>query len=507
VFCGREPIVSIWGLITQALSLNKVLNVALWPNVYTTVSEISHIGLEEISEVSGSIVLFFMALIFLLLYFLGTIQSRKDPGPKRAFTIIMVFWFIGMYLACFSGRRFTVFLHIPLGFSLGVGVSGTLAYLKKKFKLPFGFLVLGLLIVLGGIDFANSYERARTIFPLMNSSWYKILTQLKNNSPADATIDSWWDYGDWFKAVAARRVIFDGQSQNTPQAYWMANCLLSDNEEESVRILKMLNNGGNRAYELINYGLKDPLRSVLLLKKLFSLKPETARLELSFLARPKVEEVMRLLFDRPPKAFFIVDNAMCDKMGSISYLGSWDFIKAYLAKRAEGADLAEAEDHIFKIKASGRKEIEKFSKEAALADQEDLGELVSQRFRIHSRLLSGQEKDGLVLFDKGFVFRPKEQLVYLYSPRLDRFRIPKSLFVFDNNQFKETPYPKNDLGLSLLVFKDKQEYRAVLLDRPLAVSLFSRLYFLNAAGLKHFKPFMEEKVADGVIRVFEIIWE
>ncbi|MCX5696562.1 MAG: hypothetical protein NTU54_01080 [Candidatus Omnitrophica bacterium] len=509
VLSGYDPLNSLYPLIMNVVTLNKGLTGSVWPNVYITVSEIGKISLEGITEASGNTFLFFVALLFLLHLFLRTIKERKIAGFRRTFTIMLVFWFIGMFFACFSGRRFTAFLHLPMGCSLGIGVSQACAYFKKKGKNVIGYLILGAVLILGAQDFFNAYARAKTIFPLMNTDWYKVLTQIKEKTPVEGVINSWWDYGDWFKAVANRKVIFDGQSQNTPQAYWMADVLLSKNEEEAVKTLAMLNNGGNRAYEVINEGLKDPLRSALLLKKILGLKPEAARAALlSALPAPNAEKVMHLVFDKPPKAYFIVDNTMCDKLGSISYIGSWDFVKAYLAKKSEGPGLDAAKGYLAKIKAQDKEEIERFSREAVLADPDDLEEIVSERFKIHSRLLKGQETDGLVLFDKGFVFRPKEQRIYLYSPRLDRFRIPKSLFLFENNQLREVVYPNNELDLSLLVFKDKNEYRAVLLERPLADSLFVRLYFLNAAGLKHFKPFIEEKVApDSFIRVFEIVWE
>ncbi len=508
IFCGRAALDSIPYLGREVARLNNPLSASLWPNVYVTVSEIGRIDFAEISEAGGNVILFFIALVFVLLFFFTTVRQRKSEGFKREFAIMTVFWFIGLFFACLKGRRFILFLYFPLGLSLGWGISRVYSYLKDSRKRLIAYFFLACMFILLGRSFIYAYQQANRIFPFMNDAWFKVLSDIRDKTPKAVVINSWWDYGAWFKTVAGRRVIFDGQSQNIPQAYWMAYALLSNNEEEAVSVLRMLNNGGNRAFDVINGQLNDPLRSMLLLKKVLTLKAEAAKKELlSLLPGATAEEVKRLVFDKPQKAYFIVDNTMCNKMGSISYLGSWNFIKAYLAGKTEGKKLAEAEEYLLKIKALKKNDIEKFSKEAALAGPEDLGEIVSSRFKIYSRLLNGQEKDGLVLFDRGFVLRPKEQLVYLYSSRLERFRIPKSLFVFDNNQMKEAVFSKNDLDLSFLTFKDKQEYRAVLLEGPLADSLFVRLYFLNAAGLRYFKPFIEEKVSDGFIRVFEIIWE
>jgi len=49
----------------------------------------------------------------------------------------------------------------------------------------------------------------------MNDGWYESLTKIKQNASEDAIINSWWDFGHWFKAVGDRAVTFDG----TPQEF------------------------------------------------------------------------------------------------------------------------------------------------------------------------------------------------------------------------------------------------------------------------------------------------
>jgi len=70
-------------------------------------------------------------------------------------------------------------------------------------------------------------------------------------SPADSVVNSWWDFGHWFKVVAGRRVLFDGMTQNTPYAYWMAQVFLSDDETAAARTLKMLDASGLEGVELL----------------------------------------------------------------------------------------------------------------------------------------------------------------------------------------------------------------------------------------------------------------
>jgi hypothetical protein len=113
-----------------------------------------------------------------------------------------------------------------------------------------------------------------------------------------------------------------------------------------------------------------------------------------------------------------------------------------------------------------------------------------------------------VFFDGGLIYNLKEKTLYLYSFRDNRYRIPKSLFIFKDNKLKEIAYSNGDLDFSVLLLADREgAYQAIMLDRALANSLFARLYFFGSKGLKHFKPFTEEQDGNNYIKVFEIVWE
>jgi len=342
--------------------------------------------------------------------------------------------------------------------------------------------------------------------PFMDDNWYSLLTTIKEKTSKDAILNSWWDFGDWFKAVAARRVIFDGQSQNTPQAYWMAAALLSNNEEEAITILRMLNNGANQAFEIINRNFNDPLRAVMFLKKIISLNNKTARGELwKVLPDADAREVARMLFDRPPEAYFIVDYTLADKMSSISFIGNWDFSKVYLKKNL---GKKKKEEMITELVKSGieSKLAERLYNEAKLITEADTEDWLSRRVIFKGDLVRGYPQNNTILFDNGMIYKPWQQRVYLYASYERKYKVPKSLFIFSRARLREISYPGSDLDFSVLILQDKDEYYAVILDRELAKSLLVRLYFFNARGLKHFKPYLENQQQGRTIRVFRINW-
>lgn len=505
LFSGFLPLIDLYLQVKQALTLNKPLIDSIWPNVYYTVGELRKADFFAISSFAGGTVLFITSLSCMLLLFSRTLRKREYADFQAQAITILMLWFIVMFFACFRGVRFVMFLLMPLGISLGWIINEAYSYFKNAQRKPLALAVMAIFIAFSAVAINNADKQARSIYPLMNDNWHKVLTVLKESTPREAILNSWWDFGDWFKTVSKRKVIFDGQSQNSPRAYWMARILLADNEEEVIRILRMLNNGGNQAFEILNKHINDPLKSFLLLEKAIFYQPKAAQEALlKFLPSSAVEETIKLLFDKPPKAYFIVDPTMQDKVRAISYLGNWDFLKAYLLTNINKKGKDEIGEYLIKL-GIAHQLAQRLYQEASLISQKDLNGWLSQEVSFHSGLSKAKEQKDILLFDNGLVYNPKEKTAYVYSA--DKYSIPKSLLIFENDTLQEIVYPNNELAFSVLVFKAEGDYRSILLEPKLAKSLLVRLYFLNGAGLKYFKPFIEEKDGDEHIRVFEINWE
>ncbi len=507
-FLGVEPIRILYWQVSNALFLNKSLGeISIWPNVYFTVEELGKLKFDGLARMIGDKYLFFFSVFCLLILALRVLFKRKYTGFSREFISILIFWFIAMFFACSKGLRFVLFLIIPLGIASGVIIQEAYEYWKgkkRKFMVFPAAIIIGLLL---GNCFINAYESAEHLYPMMRDSDYKILSLIKETTPKESVINSWWDYGDWFKVISRRRVIFDGQSQNAPQAYWMAYVLLNSDEKEILRVLRMLNNGGNKVYEVINGYFNDSIKTILFLKKRISTEPWIARDVLSKSLPPAAaSEAINLFFNKPVKAYFIVDASIKDKMGAISYIGEWDFVKVYIAQNIHKKRKDEIKSYLSALYVDAQKS-ERLYNEAGLIPNEELNLWFTRWLRFKSELAAGKEKGGLVLFDQGIVYRPKEKQVYIYSTKHKKYEVPFSLFIFENDKLEEIICPNNDLKFSVLILKKEQGYQAVLLDRKLATSLFVKLFYYNGAGLKNFKPVLEGQNKEGYFRIFEIIWE
>lgn len=509
IFSGSRPLIFLYNQVRDAIVLSKPLVASIWPNVYSTVGELRRVQMNEIVRSVGGPLIFIPSFFCMIIISIRNLSSQVYRGYRRSSTIILIIWFITMFFACLQGIRFVMFLTVPLGIFLGWLLNDLYYYFNsiniRRIRYE-GLIMVGVISIalsMGILNKANNV--AKGIFPLMDDTWYKVLNIVKNNTPKNAILNSWWDFGDWYKVVSRRRVIFDGQSQEGPQARWMGRVILSQDEKEAIGILRMLNNGGNKAFEVMNEYIKEPLKTVLLLESLLVLEPEEAKERLrEFLPEEGIQKVMKLLFDKPDPAYFIVEYTMLSKMPAISYLGNWNFSKVYMVQNFNKKEKDIIIDYLVSL-GKDNQEVRRLYQEVFLIPDKELEKWISRPVQFYSGIIYGKKKGDRIFFQNGFVYDLKRQAVYDNNGR-----IPRSLFVVINKRLIEVVYPNANLPFSILVIKDKVEektrYRAVLLDRDLGKSIFVRLYFLKGLGLKHFKSHVEVEEGDNFIGVYKIVW-
>lgn len=500
---GSEPLRVLYTETIQAVFLTKPLLASIWPNVLYTVGELRKANLRAVTESLGGAWISAPVFICMVLIFMRALWYKPYSESKRAAVIIFNIWFVAMFFASFTGIRFVMFLTVPLGICAGWLIDEIYGLLRKHKNIKGIAVLLVILLITGSLYFKTSYRSAGGLYPLINDTWYKVLNVIKEKTPENAVLNSWWDFGDWFKVIARRRVIFDGQSQVYPQAYWMAKAILSDNEDQAAAILRMLNNGGNRAFEIMNKYISDPLEAVLLLESTMTLKPEDAKKILTkFLPPSAIEKVMQLLFFKPSTACFIVEDTMVAKIGAISYLGNWDFSRVYIAQHLESKEKDKIIERLIEL-GKNRELIQKFYQEAFLITSKNLDDWLSNRLQFYSPLSGGKKKDDTVFFDNGYMYKPKEKTIYSKDGQ-----IPRSLFILEGSNVQEVAYEKPNVIYSVLVSEDpeKGEYKCILLDRELGKSLFSRLYFFKGKGLKYFTSAIDVESENKFIRIYNINW-
>jgi dolichyl-diphosphooligosaccharide--protein glycosyltransferase len=502
LFAGLDPLKILYADTISAIFLTTPMVGSVWPNVLYTVGELQRANIQRMCESMGGSWVFASTFICMSILLMRALWHKQYTESKRASIIILAIWFAAMMFASFRGIRFVIFMMVPLGVSTGWLVDEIYKYFWNKKQIFIISLMSIMLAVAGYAYFNRAYTSATNIYPLIDSTWYRVLSIVRDKTPEETVLNSWWDFGDWFKVIGRRRVIFDGQSQDVPQAYWMAKAILAPSEGEAIAILRMINNGGNAAFDIINEHVRDPLEAVLLLETAMMSKSDVAnKILTNYLPEYDAQKVMTLLFSNPGRACFVVDDTMVPKTGAISYLGNWDFSRVYIARNLGSKEHDKIIESLVKL-GKDRQLMEKFYQEAFLIKAGNLDDWLSNRLQFYSQLSNGKKKDDAILFDNGFIYKPKEKVIYSNSGQ-----IPISLFTLEDGDIKETGYKEANSPYSALVSQeDDGEYRCILLDRELGRSLFSRLYFFKSKGLRHFKSFIDVEEGNRFIRIDDILW-
>ena len=59
------------------------------------------------------------------------------------------------------------------------------------------------------------YVTAASYVPMMNDAWWDALTAVRETTPPDTIVATWWPFGYWAEYVAERRTMVDGGSLPT----------------------------------------------------------------------------------------------------------------------------------------------------------------------------------------------------------------------------------------------------------------------------------------------------
>lgn len=564
----------------------------LWPNVYTTVAELNPASISTIINQAGGVFLFLLGsfgivltmtkkekpsrndfillgiglvwyliliftmrtinpLVFLILFLippvLGLLFLLKDNrGIDVKYALMLAVWFVGTMYASTKGARFTLLLipafAVALGILFGIAkdwlanVAKTVLNMNKNVA---SIIIVVLLLLLFIQPLQAAHQVAKNEIPSMNDAWWNTLQGIEQQSQPDAIITSWWDFGHWFKAVADRPVTFDGASQNSPQAHWVGKSLLTSNEDESVAILRMLDCGGNDAFNLINAHLDDTEFSVNLINRIIMLTDADAAAVLAEagLTQKEALAVLEKTHCEPPEAFFITSEDMVGKSGVWGHFGSWNFSKAWMANNLRNKPLQTAISLVeerYALSSSQAQDL--YIQLQSLQGDTQVNAWISPWPGFVSVSGNCEEEHSIVTcsFNAGMGQQNGQQVI-LESAVVNLENLSDTHAVIagvsqqtgallgrNNATFAQVTLGKNASTAtetavftqqrlaSFALYLSEQEdgsYKAVIADPLLADSIFAKLFFLEGAQTRHFELFSDTSSVFGQrIIVWKVNW-
>ena len=214
----------------------------------------------DISFYFFSILMIFAGIGAWLLFQKKVNRSLKIKGEMAAFALII--GFLGIYFSS-AFVRLEVFGSISVIILAAIGVSILISKILKDEHKPTSFVtkisflaLIGALLVVPMVypaDITNwsnnnsgipiTILHSGTSFDISTNDWPDSMQWLKENTPNDAVIASWWDYGYWISTLAERKTLADNATlldwqirklaamyMSTPEDAW--HILVSDTKTD-----------------------------------------------------------------------------------------------------------------------------------------------------------------------------------------------------------------------------------------------------------------------------------
>ncbi len=473
-----------------------------------------------IPHLNGTLFFFFFLLGIPLA--VGVVYALlEEQKADMKYAVLLFIWFIGTIYASTQGVRFVMILMPAFAVACGFGVSFVyriwtdviVDVIKIQVKYVKAVLIVGVAILLF-IPIGVGYSLGSQQMPLINDGWYNALAKINQEAAPDAIVNSWWDFGHWFKAIADRAVTFDGGSQDTPQAHWIGKVLLTDNEQEAIGILRMLDCGGNSAYDSIYKKLNNSYKTITLTKEIILLSEEDAKKTLTEngFTEEEIKTVVLYTHCAPPENYFITSQDMVAKSGVWAHFGSWNFERAYIVNVANSYEKEEALAIIEADIGLSPEEAEKLYQEAITSDPNNW--ITGWPSYVTMPQGCWQEK-GMLLCSSGVMVNLTTGDAGVMTS--DGNKHPqKLLYIAPDGSFNTTDFSNTSDVLisadgrssySAGIIPSGTSFTGFFMDSQLLESMFTKLFFYKGNGLECFDLFEEQHTVTGeTIYVWKVDW-
>ncbi|MDD1764362.1 MAG: dolichyl-diphosphooligosaccharide--protein glycosyltransferase subunit STT3 [Methanobacteriaceae archaeon] len=528
IFMGVSGFVGAFSGLIGATELQSTVQATSYPNVFVSVAELQIPSLlEVISNVGGYVAFVFGFLgVFLLFWRLRVkkkeetedtseksqnkklrrkkryktkrkkvkAEEEKSSEPKYVipeltdkekrnyllYGILLLFWLLITAYALTKGVRFVQAFALPIGLSAGIFVGLILEYVKKYVQTPNyrTVLMIVLVVAVAFTPIYNAYAISSGVVPGTDDSMVNSLNWIKQNTPQNTVITSWWDYGHLFAVEADRPVTFDGGTQNSPRAYWVGKSLSTNNESLSVGIIRMLTTSGDLGPLTLENYTKNTGKSVEILNGVLGVDKETARTIMTTQYSLTTEQAQNVLQythpDNPAPFMFITSSDMLGKAGWWSYFGNWNF------------------------KTNNSTSYNYLSAQAVVVPKNETGlsnniTVLIGNNAVYAEIIDNNVSAGIInvnqLQNKNIT---ASQLITQLSSELQGGNgtlliKPHKLIVMADGNITQDQVVSNESQFSIVFIKEGDTFMTVVMNRELEDAMFTRLYLLKGQGLAQFR--------------------
>ncbi|MCE5214047.1 MAG: dolichyl-diphosphooligosaccharide--protein glycosyltransferase subunit STT3, partial [Methanobacterium sp.] len=336
---------------------------APWPDVYSTVSELSNTTMLDIISSLG---ITFLAGLFGYIWIFRVMMSNKYKNiflnrMNWFFYNYLLLWAIVGLVTLIKGPRFIMMLIPPISISAGIFIGIIVEYLtmlrtQKRFEIfqkrknLVNLISILIILWVTFLSVLSLNQSISTLKPMANDDMWSASDWINNYTSNDTVIISQWTYGHLFTAIADRPVVFDGRlgyietlpsrsygnaypyGDKSPaiyREYWIDKAFSTNNESLSVGIFRMLTTSGDLAYLTLNNYTNNTTESVEILNNILGLDNKSAKqllLNKYQMNQEQANDVLKYTHPNNPKPFVLVTtNGMLNLGQTVFMYGEWDF--------------------------------------------------------------------------------------------------------------------------------------------------------------------------------------
>ncbi len=290
---------------------------SIFPNVFSSINELQSTPLWDgqlsdlfrlrvFTETNTSIINFAGGIIpFLSAFAMWVILIRRIIRKDvRIEYFLLLIWYAVTLTLSFRGWRFIMLFAVPaaiLAGNLAGSVCGLMDQRKLRFRNAYRCMILVLLLCPALCGVYDLYRYVCTAYAEADMSDRPVeecLLKIRENTPEDTMLVSWWDYGYFLEEKGRRRTLFDGGTQGRKRTYFISRAFATEDEELSANIFRMLSGSGDQGFDLVFSAFGETEETLFFLDELLSGSKAEAREKLlnKGISEDQTKEITELLF-------------------------------------------------------------------------------------------------------------------------------------------------------------------------------------------------------------------
>ncbi|HLC66156.1 MAG TPA: STT3 domain-containing protein [Candidatus Nanoarchaeia archaeon] len=214
------------------------------PNPFPYVGEFKALSFGQWLSAIGGPIVFMVMVVGLIVVFQRIIRSRGSHSGS----ILLLLWFAAMVFPS-TRLRFLQFAIVPLVALLGLGAAwcwkqgAALAshWAPRGAPLVASFSLIMLILI---STIPGTFAAVQNANPVMNDAIERVAMNIRQQSPPDAIVATWWNNGYLYQYFAERGTYFDGASFDDTKAYWISRYLMETDRQIARNILRAMSCDG-----------------------------------------------------------------------------------------------------------------------------------------------------------------------------------------------------------------------------------------------------------------------